>query len=352
VSRRHRRARRSRRRLWIGIGVAVAVVAGLVVAVAMVGGGSSGDGAPTALRTRPRPTDVTTTTVAPVPLTTAETAPPATTPPAAAGPPFAVDVAHTTVVDPSRPTAARGPTEAAPSRTLPVTVYVPQAAGPFPLVVFAHGYDIAAADYADLLRDLAAQGFVVAAPDFPRSSTAFPGPPTQDDIDEQARDVGFLVGAFTDGTATGPWQGHIAAGEAGVVGHSDGGNTVARAASNSCCFATRIGAAAVLAGDEGTSGGSWGVVGSPPMLFVLGTADTINPWSLSQALYDDAASPKTIVAIDGAEHLAPFTTGRQRPAVVALVAEFLRAHLTKDAGALARVNDLANRDGLRVVASS
>ena len=38
---------------------------------------------------------------------------------------------------------------------------LPPAAGLYaaiiPLVVFAHGYDIAAADYADLLRDLAAQ---------------------------------------------------------------------------------------------------------------------------------------------------------------------------------------------------
>jgi fermentation-respiration switch protein FrsA (DUF1100 family) len=137
-----------------------------------------------------------------------------------------------------------------------------------------------------------------------------------------------------------------------VVGHSDGGNTVARAASNSCCFTSRIGAAVVLAGDEGTSGGAWGVAGSPPMLFLQGTADTINPWSLSQQLYDDATAPKTIVAIDGAEHLAPFTSGSQRPAVVALAAAFLRAHLTHDAASLARVDDLANRDGLRVVASS
>ncbi|MFM8302733.1 MAG: alpha/beta hydrolase family protein [Actinomycetota bacterium] len=344
-----RRARRARRRRWAWVGVGLALVGVVVAARALIGpaGSTGGDGRAVA-RTRP-------TTAGSAPSTAVTTvvtdgSPPTTAAPP--GPPYAVEVARTTVVDPTRPTAARGPTPAASGRTLPVTVYVPRTPGPVPLVVFAHGYAIAAADYADLLRDLAAAGFVVAAPDFPLSSTVFPGPPTQADIDEQARDVAFLVAAFTDGTATGPWQGRIAAGEAGVVGHSDGANTVVRAASNSCCVTTRIGAAVALAGDEGATGGTWGVPGAPPMLFLQGTADTVNPWAFSQQLYDDAAAPKTLVAIAAGEHLRPFTTGPQRPAVVALVAAFLRGHLAADADALARAADLANRDDLQVRASS
>jgi fermentation-respiration switch protein FrsA (DUF1100 family) len=114
----------------------------------------------------------------------------------------------------------------------------------------------------------------------------------------------------------------------------------------------RIGAAAVLSGDEGTSGGQWGVAGSAPILVVQGTNDAINPWSYSQQLYDDAAAPKTLVAVDGADHLTPYTTGPQRAVIVRLVAAFLRGHLTDDAAARAQVPDLANRDGLRLVASS
>jgi alpha-beta hydrolase superfamily lysophospholipase len=227
------------------------------------------------------------------------------------------------------------------------------AGGTFPLVVFAHGYNISAAAYDDFTRDLAAQGFVVAAPDFPLSSTSPPGPVTQADIDNQARDVAFLVtNLAADGAALpSAVRGHVAGTEAAVVGHSDGGNTAARVASNSCCFDARVGAAVILAGDEGQSGGTWGVPGSPPMLLLQGTADTINPWSLSQRLYDDAVAPKWLVAIDGAEHLAPFTTGPQRGAVVALVAEFLRARL-QDPSRLARAQDAANRDGLSLVASA
>ena len=308
------------------------------------------------------------------PVTTTEpattvpsTAPPTTTaPPAPAGPPYAVGVSRFTLVDPSRPTAALGNDPATPDRTLPVTLRypaagaagvetegAPAASGAFPLVVFAHGFDISAAAYDDFTRDLASQGFVVAAPDFPLSSTSPPGPVTQADIDNQARDVSFLVTSLgADGAALpAAVRGHLATTEAGVVGHSDGGATVARAASNSCCFDGRIGAAVILSGDEGQSGGAWAVPGSPPMLLLQGTADAINPWVLSQRLYDDAAAPKWLVAINGADHLTPYTTGPQRGAIVALVADFLRARL-QDPSRLSAAQDAANRDGLSLVASA
>src|SRR4029079_6357205 len=108
-----------------------------------------------------------------------------------------------------------------------------------------------------------------------------------------------------------PVRDHVATSEVGVVGHSDGGNTAARVASNSCCFDARIGAAVILSGDEGQSGGSWAVPGSPPMLLVQGTADTINPWSLSQRLYDDAAAPKWLAAGNGHGHPTPLYAGHR-----------------------------------------
>jgi alpha-beta hydrolase superfamily lysophospholipase len=324
-------------------GVAVTAVARLRDEPNDVGDASIADHRAT--RATPAPTAATAASIVPT-VTGTEPAPPTTT----AVPPYPVDVVQTTVEDPTRPTAARGPTPAASSRTLPLTVYVPQAPGRFPLVVFAHGYDIAAADYGALLQGLAAQGFVVVAPDFPRSSSIFPGAPTQADIDEQARDVAFLVDAFVDDRVPGAWSGRVASGEAGVVGHSDGGNTVARAAGNSCCFAPRVGAAVVLAGDEGTSGGSWGVAGAAPMLIVQGTSDNINPWAFSQRLYDDAAPPKTLVAIDGGSHLAPYAAPPDP--VLALVAAFLRSHLAADAATAAQLPLLAEAGDLRLVATT
>ena len=350
---------------------------GAVIAVLVVAGGAwaltrdSSDPAAVHTGTTRSPGSTTPSSVATTePATTVPppTTPAATAPPAAAGPPYAVGVSRFTLVDPSRGTAALGNDPATPDRTLPVTLRypaagpaaagaetegAPAAVGTFPLVVFAHGFNISAEEYDDFTRDLAAQGFVVAAPDFPLSSTSPPGPVTQNDIDNQARDVSFLIANLSaDGGALPPSvRGHVATSEVGVVGHSDGGNTAARVASNSCCFEPRIGAAVILSGDEGTSGGTWAAPGAPPMLLVQGTADTINPWQLSQRLYDDAAAPKWLVAINGADHLTPYTTGPQRGAVVALVAEFLRARL-QDPSRLQIAQDAANRDGLSLVASA
>jgi dienelactone hydrolase len=347
--------------------VAVLVAAAVVVggAWALTRDSSEPDTVDAATGRRPRVTTAPSVATSAPPTTLPPTTqPPVTAPPA--GPPYAVGVARFTLVDPARPTAALGNDPAASDRTLPVTLRypaagaagaetdgAPAASGQFPLVVFAHGYNISAAAYDGFTRDLAAHGFVVAAPDFPLSSTSPPGPVTQADIDNQARDVSFLLANLSadGGALPAAVRGHVAPSEVGVVGHSDGGNTAARVASNSCCFDARIGAAVILSGDEGQSGGTWAVPGSAPMLLVQGTADTINPWSLTQRLYDDAAAPKWLVAIDGADHLAPYTTGPQRGVIVALVADFLRARL-QDPSVMARVVDDANRDGLTLVASA
>src|SRR5262249_19161457 len=102
--------------------------------------------------------------------------------------PYLVGVVHHTFVDHTRGTPARGGSPASSSRAIATTIYYPASAvpteqnpkpspapGPFPLLVFAHGYAIDAAAYRPLLHDLAVGGFVVAAPDFPGTSTAHPG---------------------------------------------------------------------------------------------------------------------------------------------------------------------------------
>src|SRR5207342_2636474 len=96
-----------------------------------------------------------------------------------------------------------------PARQLVVTMHYPTggtpgpgnapdavaAPGIFPLVVFAHGFNASADTYEVLEHDMAAGGFVVAAPDFPLSSSAFAGP-AEADIAEQARDVTFVITSF------------------------------------------------------------------------------------------------------------------------------------------------------------
>ena len=119
-----------------------------------------------------------------------------------------------------------------------------------------------------------------------------------------------------------------------------------------CGAVTSYVVAAVLSGDEGHDPGTWFASGNPPMLFVQGTADDINPYSFSQKLYDDAKSPKTLVNILGAGHLDPYTTGSQRPVIDALVVDFLRAKLDNDGAASARIVADENVAGVLQLAAS
>jgi len=314
--------------------------------------------APSALRATPTtmadpttspslPTVATTTTA--VPATTAPDPPPSTAP---AEPLAPVGVVQVTLVDASRPGPARGDSPGTPARQLTVTISYPTGSGTFPLVVFAHGFGVSASTYSALEHDLAAAGFVVAAPDFPLSSSAIPGPPTQSDIVEQAHDVSFVITSLLAGSGLpAVLSGHLAPTPVGVVGHSDGGTTVAEAAGNSCCADPRIGAVAVLSGDEGHDGGQWFAAGGPPVLVVQGTADDINPPYLSQALFDDASTPKLYVAITGGAHLSPYTDGPQRGAIATLLADFLRAELM-GAGVLTQVLGDAEVPGVLTLAES
>jgi alpha-beta hydrolase superfamily lysophospholipase len=226
----------------------------------------------------------------------------------------------------------------------------PAAAGTFSLVVFAPGYDTSADTYAAIERDLASAGFVVATPDFPHTSSASSDGLDESDVANQPADLSSTIDTLTT-AAPALIAGHVSAGKAGVVGHSDGGVTAAGLAYNSCCADHRIGAAVILSGAESDFAGSWFPAGSPPLLAIHGTADEVNPFSSSQQLFDDASGSKDLVSVANGSHLGPFTTDSVRPAVSTLVADFLRAHLSRDAAAAARVVPDANVSGLQLVAS-
>ena len=311
------------------------------------------------------PSRVSTTTA-----TTAATTTLAPTTTVPAGPPFAVGVTKFTVEDPSRGTRARGATPATSSRKLPLTVHypttgsagvavvenAPSASGTYPLLVFAHGYAITAADYDPLTRDLAAAGFIVVAPDFPLSSLIYPGPPTQSDMPEQALDVSFVINVFqTPSSLPAVLQGHVAATKVSIVGHSDGGATVAATSGHSCCLDARVGASVALAGDQGGFfRGAWFQPAAAPQLFIHGTADADVPFGHSRKLYEDTVVTKMLVSVTNGVHWDPFvSSATQRPVVIRLVVDFLRAHALGDAAARSRLVADANADGvLRLEASA
>jgi fermentation-respiration switch protein FrsA (DUF1100 family) len=135
--------------------------------------------------------------------------------------------------------------------------------------------------------------------------------------------------------------------EVAAAGQSDGGDTVAALAANGCCTDHRLTAAAVLSGAE------WPAMpgqyfsgpgnGTPPMLFVQGSADTINPpWTSVQLYRADAADDKYYLDLFGANHLVPYIgTNPVERLVARVTVAFFNRYVLRRAGALG----VMTRDG-------
>ena len=277
--------------------------------------------------------------------------------------PHAVGTTRLTVVDDHRATAPRGARPEVGSRTLALTVRYPTAgaAGPaehegaapsgaWPLVVFAHGFDASQATYAGFLHDLAAAGFVVAAPEFPQSSSTLPGAPVEGDEGEQARDVAFVVDRLTDGTTTPTLTAAIRPGPVGVVGHSDGAQTALLAAFSPAYVDHRIGAVVAASGALDSYGGPWFTTADPPLLSLHGEHDELNPLARDQQLVAADPGPARLVLVGGASHLGA-VTGPAEPEVVRLVADDLAWRLEGSPGGAAAVAREGSSGALRTLAS-
>lgn len=108
-------------------------------------------------------------------------------------------VASTTVTftDHSRTTPASNGYPALSYRTLStLVVYPKQPSGEhreFPLIVYSHGFGATAASAMPTLESLASHGYVVAAVDFPLSTTGLPGGLDLLDYTNQPGDVSFVI---------------------------------------------------------------------------------------------------------------------------------------------------------------
>jgi fermentation-respiration switch protein FrsA (DUF1100 family) len=283
----------------------------------------------------PLPTTTTTTTTTPP-----EPVPPP--PPPASRTTAPVARIDADFVDATRPAVPRGDAAAAGGRLLRTVIRFPDApgGGPFPLVVFAHGFAASTAAYAVLLDDLAAAGYVVAAPELPVTSTAYGDDVGDREPDAQVADVSFVISSVL-GLAAGdsPLHGVVRDGPVAVIGHSDGGITAAAAAFASRVRDARVAAAVVLSGARDDFGGTWFPAGGPALLAVHGDADMVNPFASSQTLYasDRSGSPRYLVRVRGGGHTDAFLSDRTRPALLVLIDDFLRASLGTDPDAGARV---------------
>ncbi|WP_239126638.1 alpha/beta hydrolase family protein [Asanoa siamensis] len=229
-------------------------------------------------------------------------------------------------------------------RALPTTVYYPQGAGRFPVVLFSHGLGGSPADYAPLLRRWAAAGFVVAAPAYPHTSG------DSDDYDvldvvNQPADASYVIGKVLelDGRTGDRLFRRIATDRVAAAGHSAGGITTV--GMFTLARDPRLDAGVVLSGNA--LGAGTGFRGTPaPMLFVHGERDETVSYASGKAAYDAVPWPKALLSFPEGDHGTTLLRdgGASFRVLAATTTEFLRFTLYGDPAVKPRITAAAARD--------
>jgi dienelactone hydrolase len=182
------------------------------------------------------------------------------------------------------------------------------AAGPYPLLIFGHGFAVTPAPYARLLRAWARAGYVVAAPVFPLENANAPGGPNESDLVNQPADMSFVITRLLLASSRrgNPLNHLIDPARVAVSGQSDGGETALVVAYDSRFDDSRVRAAVLLSGAEIPNGLRF-PPDSPPLLATQGTADTVNPPNLTDAFFRIASRPKFLLTLLAAAHFPPYS---------------------------------------------
>lgn len=253
-------------------------------------------------------------------------------------PKISVGVVSCTFVDPTRPTVNYATGTNSPGRRLVTEIRYPtirptfglaespnaapyRRQAPYPLVVFAHGYDITPQAYAKLLDVWVKAGFVVAAPIFPDTNSATilaeSDANTESDIDNQPADVAFVIKQLLSANATGTGcsalNSLIQPAKIALAGQSDGGDTVAALAFENLYRdpALHFSAVEVLSGalmPPPSPAQKVTETGAAPLLVVQSATDLCNPPGAAIQLYSSIVErDKWFVTLKRAPHLPPYT---------------------------------------------
>jgi len=268
-------------------------------------------------------------------------------PPFSQSPLYSVGIARCTFVDHSRHVvnySTRPYSVYSPRRTLVTEIRYPtvrvsggsselagatpvQRTGGYPMIVFAHGYDVTPDIYKALLDSWTSAGFVVVAPLFPDEQpsavAAQHGVNTEGDLVNEPADIAFVTKEILLASAGTPAacpivRGLVQASEIALAGHSDGATAVGMLAYdhgidpqgvNYSSLRTGIDyrAVMILSGDENTYQPFANEISRPSLLIVHSLADQCNPIRNGVKFYDDVHQPnKWFLELRSAHHLPPF----------------------------------------------
>ncbi|MBM4383682.1 MAG: hypothetical protein FJ091_09975 [Deltaproteobacteria bacterium] len=199
--------------------------------------------------------------------------------------PYEVATSDRTLVDDTRPTPAHGDFPGAATRTLETTLYYPlNAPGARPLVVYSHGFMSMRAEAERYARDLASDGTLVIAADYPATNFRAPGGPNISDAANQPGDVAFLIDAASEWAASEPgFGGSVDVRRIGAAGLSLGGFTSTAAAFHPTLRDPRIVAAVSIAGPSAQFTPRSFESARIPFLMIAGDADVIVDYSANAA---------------------------------------------------------------------
>jgi hypothetical protein len=270
----------------------------------------------------------------------------------ATSPPTVLARQRSLVTEVRYPTLARSPGDTERTNAPPA-----QQPGGFPLVVFAHGYDVSPDTYSSLLAAWTKNGFVVVAPIFPDESSTEVSRQhvnTEADIYNEPADLAFvtrqLLLASSTLTSSCPLvQGLIRSSELAVAGHSDGavavglleysdGRDPQGVAYSKLRQGLAIRATLIFSGAE-EGGAPYGAEpAKPPLLLVQSARDQCNAPAEGVELYRAVAQgDKWFLELLHAHHLPPFD-GEDRGAfdvVTMTTTSFLQFALTHSVNASA-----------------
>jgi dienelactone hydrolase len=223
---------------------------------------------------------------------------------------------------------ATGPAGAAPAADAPPDL----AHGPYPLVVFAHGFNVVPSTFAAMLARWASAGYVVVAPAIPLLNGDAPGGASHADYaHDNVTDLDFVLGQALQHAATpgDPLAGLVDASRVAVTGHSDGEVLAYDLGFEPCCHDPRVKAVIAMAGNLDNAAVLPAATGVP-ILHVMEDHDEYDAYPPSVA-WDrtNLPAPKELLTLVSAIHLPPYSdpTDPHFNVVVAAAVDFLDATL-------------------------